>query len=34
MIPMDPQDARINLQVRTILNSRYVDTSKVDYFYN
>ncbi|MFA7372869.1 MAG: hypothetical protein WC074_04815 [bacterium] len=32
MIPMDPQDARINLQVRAILNSRYVDTSKVDYF--
>ncbi len=32
MIPMDPQDARINFQVRAILNSRYIDTSKVDYF--
>ncbi len=29
MIPMDPQDARINFQVRAILNSRYIDTSKV-----
>lgn len=32
MTPMDPQDARINLQVKAVLVSRYIDTSKVDFF--
>lgn len=29
---MNPQDARTNLQVKAILSSRYIDTSKIDFF--